>query len=126
MYHERMPVPVSEESLVAAEAALGRPLPRHLRERLLQDNGGEIVADGDDWHLFPVWDPTDRRTVRRTANHIVRENAEAREWESFPQGAVAVASNGTGDLLVVCEGSDEIRLWRHDSGELEAVHAITW
>jgi len=121
-----MPSPVSEELLVAAEASLGRALPPQVRARLRRDNGGEIEADGDDWQLFPIWDPTDRRTVRRTANHIVRENAEAREWESFPHDAVAVAGNGTGDLLVVCKGSDEIRLWRHDSGELEAVHEIAW
>ena len=70
-----MPYPASNDLIFAAEAQLGRSLPSDHRARLGADNGGEIEARDDTWQLFPVWDPTDRRTQGRTANHIVRENA---------------------------------------------------
>jgi hypothetical protein len=120
-----MAFPVDESLIAAAEQQLGRRLPDALRKRLLRNNGGEIQTEDDDWTLHPVWDATDRKRMSRTANHIVRETRQAREWRSFPEGAIAVASNGTGDHLVVRVGSAEIELWDHETGECHAV-AIDW
>jgi hypothetical protein len=115
-----MAYPVDEARLREAEALLGRALPHALKARLLRDNGGSVECDGDGWELFPVWDPTDRRTMRKTANHLVAETRQARQWERFPRDAVAVASNGTGDLLIVRAGNDSVEIWRHDTGEVVA------
>ena len=71
---------------------------------------------------LPVWDPTDRRTARRTANHLLLETSQARRWAGFPEGAVAVARNGSGDVLVLRAGSDVIEVWWHETREVtEAV-----
>jgi hypothetical protein len=95
---------------------------------LIRENGGEIDAMGDVWTLYPVWDPTDRKTMGRTAGHIVRENETLRrEWpEALPDGVVAIADNGGGDLLVVGPGGDGIvRSWDHETGKLSTA-VVRW
>jgi hypothetical protein len=120
-----MPVPASTDLISAAEAELGRSLPSDHRARLVADNGGEIEALDDDWQLFPVWDPTDRRTQGRTANHIVRENGALRDWPGLPTGFVAIAANGTGDLLGLLPASDAFHRFDHEQRTVEPV-AIDW
>ncbi|MDO5374167.1 MAG: SMI1/KNR4 family protein [Corynebacterium glutamicum] len=57
-----MAFPVTEDKIQAAEETLGRRLPDSLRERLLQNNGGEVIDDeGNDWILHPVRDDSDRK-----------------------------------------------------------------
>jgi hypothetical protein len=122
-----MSFPGSEELIQSAEASLGRRLPDAYRQRLLADNGGEGEALGDRWRLYPVWDPTDRRTVARTTNHIIRENEALRsEWpEALPAGWIAVADDGGGDLLVLPAGEDRVRIWDHETGQTEPVE-VSW
>jgi hypothetical protein len=79
-----VPYPVGDDRIEEAEALLGRRLPGGLRDRLMRDNGGEIEVDGypgdnSIWFLHPVWAPTDRRRISRTANHIVGETREAHD-----------------------------------------------
>ena len=76
--------------------------------------------------LHPVWDDGDRRRAKRTAGHVVRETEEAREAvPDLPEGAVVIAADGSGDLLVLLEGEDEPRRHDHETGELEPV-ATDW
>lgn len=49
-----MPFPVSEQRIVEAEQGLGRTLPQGLRQRLMRNNGGEVIIEDDDWFLHPV------------------------------------------------------------------------
>ena len=120
-----MAYPVGEALIREAETGLGRSLPVALRERLIKNNGGTVRTADDDWELFPVWDPTDRRTMRKTSNHVVAETQQARtRWDGFPLGAVAIASNGMGDLLVLRAGSHDIERWRHETGEVLPASAL--
>ena len=118
-----MAFPVDEERIEAAERALGRTLPPRLRERLRRDNGGDLdLGELGPWQLHPVWDDGDRRRVARTASHVVRETEEAHEGiPDLPEGAVVVAADGSGDLLLLLAGEDEPRLHDHETGELEPV-----
>lgn len=111
-----MPFPVSQDLIEAAERQLGRKLPQGLRLRLMRNNGGDVVAGDEDWILHPVWDPTDRRTMARTANHMVRETEQARNWRGFPKDAIALASDGSGNRLIIKAGSDEAEMWDHETG----------
>lgn len=129
-----MPFPVPEALLEAAEAQLGRRLPPELRARLLRNNGGEILAyhageepdeEEDVWYLHPIRDPTDRRRMSRTMNHIVNETGRAREWRGFPEGAIALAQNGTGDFLLLRGDSDGVEFWDHETGETNPVR-VDW
>ena len=122
-----MAYPGSEELVAAEEAQIGRRLPPAHRERLIRENGGEVEADGQVWTLMPVRDATDRKTTGRSANHIVRENEALRRepWDRFPEGCLAIADNGGGDLLVIVPGSDDVFFWDHETGELAAV-TVDW
>ena len=122
-----MAFPVDEERIEAAERALGRAFPKALRERLRRDNGGDLdLAEVGQWQLHPVWDDGDRRRAKRTAGHVVRETEEAREAvPDLPEGAVVVAADGSGDLLVLLEGEDGPRRRDHETGALEPV-ATDW
>ncbi len=121
-----MAYPVDGETIVAAERELGRTLPDAIRARLAADNGGEIRAAGRVWQLHPVWDPTDRRTMRKTANNILVETQAAQSWAGFPEGAVAIASDGSGDLLILPAGEDNVRLWDHETRVTLAVRSVRW
>lgn len=112
-----MAFPVGEEAIERAEKQLGRPLPQALRARLMRENGGEAFSEGDDWQLHPVLDDRDRKRISRTANHLVRETELARrEWPRFPSDAVAVAENGSGDIVILLPGSDDFIRWLHEDG----------
>jgi len=116
-----MAFPTTEIHVSAAERELGVKLPREYRERLMNRNGGELSTAGDDWQVFPVFDATNRKTAGRTAGHIVLETLSARAWQGFPEGAVAIASNGAGDLLVfVATGlsgqlDPQVQVWNHET-----------
>ena len=123
-----MPFPVDGKFVDEAEQKLGITFPSMFRGRMMKDNGGSVEAGGDEWQLFPFFDNSDRKRIARTANHIVRETTQAREWPGFPPGAVAIASNGTGDLLVFLPKADapgqlapEVHRWSHEGGDVEQV-----
>lgn len=120
-----MAFPVSEDKIEAAEAALERPLPALLRAHLKNQNGGDIVAADDDWILHPVRDGSDRKRLARTANDIVSETKRARGYLGFPSGGIAIASNGTGDQLVLLPQSDAIFHWDHETRTLAEV-TVEW
>jgi hypothetical protein len=56
-----------------------------------------------------------------TANHIVAETKEARRWRTFPAGAIALANNGFGDLLILRAGRETPEVWLHETGEVLTV-----
>ena len=125
---ERLPFPVDERWLRQAEQSLGRLLPDSYRERMMRDNGGEIQAAGDTWLLYPVYDQSDRKRIKRTCNHILLETRSAASWAGFPQEAVAIASNGLGDQLTFLPDEQDSRVfepcvyfWNHETRELEPV-----
>jgi hypothetical protein len=113
--------------VAAAEETLGRKLSEQHRQRLIRENGGEIRALREYWTLYPVWDATNRKTMGRTANHIVRENqALRREWpDIWPEGYIAIADNGGGDYLVLLPGDMVVRSWDHETGVLTPVD-VRW
>lgn len=119
-----MGFPTTIAKIESAERDLGARLPDPLRRRLIRDNGGEVEVVGDTWQIHPVWDDTTPKTASRTSNHVVRETREARSWPSFPPDGVAIASNGSGDLLIVRRGSDLVQSWDHETGELRPVDVV--
>ena len=120
-----MSFPVDEQYIWEAEARLRFRLPAPLRARLTRVNGGDVSANGETWMLHPVWDPSDRKRKSLTAAHIVWQTAEAKLWDEFPPEAIAIASDGYGNLLIVRPGVEEVERWDHATGELSPVE-IDW
>lgn len=121
-----MPFPVAEQFITETERQLGVSFPIAFRTRMGRNNGGELSTDHDDWQLYPFFDTSDRKRLARTANHIARETASARQWPGFPAEAIAIGSNGGGDQLVFIPTSGSATLqphpfvWLHETGELQS------
>ncbi|WP_093085350.1 SMI1/KNR4 family protein [Sphingobium sp. AP50] len=120
-----MPFPVAEPQIDEAEQALRRKFPMELRARLLRENGGEIVAADDHWLIHPVWDPSDRKTMGRTASHIVRETDVARSWPSFPFEGIPLAANGSGNRIILLGDGDQVFVWDHETGKCLPI-SVDW
>lgn len=89
-----MPFPVEEQYIIQTERKLSVTFPDSFRKKMMRENGGEILTEVDDWQLYPFLDASDRKRLTRTANDIVRETEQAREWRDFPEAAVAIGENG--------------------------------
>jgi hypothetical protein len=94
----------------------------------LRSNGGTVEIDDDEWTLHPVRDDSDRKRLARSSNDVATETSAARSWKGFPDSAVAIGANGSGDLLVLlAEGADHfgeaVFVWEHETGETRQVGA---
>ena len=122
-----MPFPVEERFIVGTEQKLGVTFPSAFRVRMMADNGGVVETESDDWNLYPFFDTSDRKRLKRTCNDIVSETTEAKQWVNFPEHAVAIGANGGGDQLVFLRNEDgsalreEVFWWDHETGEVEKI-----
>ena len=123
----QMPFPVDSKYVARTEDKLGVRLPLGYISKMLSNNGGSVATRDDRWQLFPIFDDSDKKRLKRTCNDIARETAAAAKWPQFPQNAIAIGSNGGGDLLVLLRTQGKNRLgdavfwWDHETGELELV-----
>lgn len=122
-----MPFDLQESFVVAAERALGARLPASYREAMMRSNGGERDAEDDTWWLHPIADASDRKRQSRTANHILHETRRSSARAGFPEGALAIAHNGSGDQLILLRSGEvyapEVYVWWHETGEVRQIAA---
>lgn len=120
-----MPFPIDEEFVRQAEEKLGASLPQSYRISMIAENGGDIASEFEDWRLFPILDSSDRKRISRTCNDIIAETKSASVWSTFPQQALAIAEDGTGDRLVFLRSGSlfgpEVYHWFHETGELAKI-----
>ena len=120
-----MPFDLEERFIRAAAEELGAPLPQSYRQAMMASNGGEVAAYDDVWMLHPIFDKSDRERLSRSCNDILRETRMMKDWPDWPENAVAIADNGTGDkLLFLREGrlyQPEVYIWLHDTGDVIVV-----
>jgi hypothetical protein len=122
-----MAFPVDIRFIKSAEAKLGRKLPLGYVVRMCRENGGSATTEIDNWFLFPIFDDSDQRRLKRTCNDIIRETESARSRPGFPADALAIGDNGGGDLLVRLAETDGKRYgdavywWDHETDEVSKV-----
>lgn len=123
-----MPFPIDEKYITETERELGILFPDNFKSKMMKENGGELMTDDDDWNLYPFFDKSDKKRISRTCNHIGSETKEAQDWINFPSNGIAIASNGSGDHLVLLpikgnkeKLSDEIFVWYHETGNIEKI-----
>lgn len=120
-----MAFPLDEKFITDTENELNVLFPNEFKTKMIQQNGGEVFTEDDNWQLYPFFDQSDKKRISRTCNHIGLETKQAREWINFPDDAVAIAGNGCGDHLVLLttDGGkklgEEIFIWHHETGEVE-------
>lgn len=123
-----MAFPVEERFIIETEKKLGAKLPLSYVKKMMNDNGGEVQTPPDAWVLYPIFDSSDKKRLKKTCNDIVKETQNARGWNGFPEDAVAIGSNGCGDQLVILRDkespeilADEVYWWDHETGKLNMV-----
>ncbi|MBC8988435.1 SMI1/KNR4 family protein [Pedobacter sp. N36a] len=123
-----MPFPIDIKYITETEKELGVIFPDSFKAKMIKENGGELMTDDDnDWQIFPFFDKSDKKRISRTSNHIISETKYARSWGNFPRNGVAIASNGSGDFLILLPTkndkklNDEIFTWFHETGKVEKV-----
>jgi hypothetical protein len=123
-----MAFPVDEKYITNAESELGVRFPDSFRERMKTLNGGEIDLEEDTWAIYPVFDKSDAKRIKRTSNHILHETKVAKEWNNFPVDAVAIGQNGFGDKLILLPEErssiklgEAIYLWSHETGDVTEI-----
>ena len=123
-----MSFPITDEEIAKSEAKSGFTFPTAFKKKMSRMNGGEVAVAGDTWVLYPFFDQSDRKRLARTCNDILRESAQMRQWQGFPVGAFAIASNGCGDCLFLMPDHDgshvlgeTIFRFDHETGESEPV-----
>lgn len=95
-------MPISSSIIAKTEELMGVTFPMDFKLHMMKRNGGQVMLDDEPWWLFPFYDPTDRRTIRRTADDIKRATKTAIADDlGFPNDGVAIAHNGAGDLLLL-------------------------
>jgi hypothetical protein len=122
-----MPFSLNEKYIETTEKKLGVKFPGSFRAKMQEANGGEVETPPYAWNLYPFFDTSDKKRIKRTSNDIVRETESARKWTGFPENAIAIGSNGCGDQLVFLRESDGVVLgasvywWDHETGALNKV-----
>ncbi|WLD22640.1 SMI1/KNR4 family protein [Flavobacterium dauae] len=123
-----MAFPIDIKYITETEQDLGLTFPDQFKNKMLKENVGELITDDDDWQLFPFFDKSDKKRISRTCNHIILETKNKKEWRNFPNNAIAIASNGSGNCLVLLPTTenervlgDEIFIWLHETGKVEKV-----
>ena len=115
-----MPFPVDMQWIREAEEKLQAKLPQSYVDFMCRSNGGEVETAVCAWDLYPVWDKSNRKTLARTCNDIVRETEQAKNWTGFPSDAIAIAANGYGDQLILMPNDQTVYAWDHETGEMVA------
>ncbi|AWK03943.1 SMI1/KNR4 family protein [Flavobacterium crocinum] len=123
-----MPFPLDVKYIIETEEQLEVQFPSLFKEKMMKENGGEAATEYDDWNLYPFFDQSDKKRISRTCQDIVLGTNQARKWNNFPSSAIAIASNGCGDQLVLIpldndkgKLSEVIYFWYHETGALEKV-----
>lgn len=122
-----MPFPVDVQFVKRAEIKLCKKLPLGYVAHMCRNNGGEVITRTDSWQLYPIFDDSDKKRLKRTCNDIIRETASAKQWPGFPDDAIAIGTNGGGDQLVLLPEAgddrfgDAIYWWDHETDELNKV-----
>ncbi len=127
-----MAFPVDVKYINEFESEIGLKLPSAYKKGLTVTNGGEIDNASDLWQVFPVFDKSNRKRISRTSNHIIRETKSAKEWQGFPQEAIAVASNGYGDFAILIPDKfnteyfeDKVYMWLHETPGTDKIFYTT-
>jgi len=113
-----------EKFIVAAEKTLNCKLPSSYRWSMQENNGGTIEADDGFWDLFTIADNSDKKRLSRSCNNIITEMKRSSLRANFPKNVLAIASDGTGDLMILKKDPsgdcyfDNVYIWFHETGEI--------
>ncbi len=90
------PPPAPQSAFSALEDKLQAPLPPVLKGRYAASNGGSFGDPRNrdrEWQLHPVFDASDRKQMKRTAEDIAHYTRHALQDQRFPRNGISIAHN---------------------------------
>jgi hypothetical protein len=87
--------PAEEKQITDTESTLKIKFPPSYRERMLKENGGDVKAGDEVYHLIPVGD-----LAGAGAENVVSATKERKKNYTYPNDGTAFAVNDAGDTLV--------------------------
>jgi hypothetical protein len=114
-------LPVDENSIQDAEREGAFRFPAEWKRALMGSNGFDVKAGDDNWRAFPVKDARSKKQLARSCNHVLLETSIFQEFPLLPKDAIAIASNGAGDALIILNNSNQVQIWSHETGALSDV-----
>ncbi len=85
-----MAFPVEEIFVVKAENELGVRFPDSFREKMMQKNGEGVEVGMDYFSLYPFYDTSEKKRIKRTCNSIVHETKMARDHYRLPNNLIVI------------------------------------
>ncbi len=121
-----MAFPVDEKYIKETELELKVEFPTVFKYQMINNNGGELVSDDYEFELFPFFDKSDKKRISRTCNHIGLETKNAKDWNNFPENAIAIGADGFGNLIVLLHNgngilNEKVSFWNHETGMCEVI-----
>lgn len=113
-----MAFPIEEKYIVETETLLNFKFPSDYKESMQIMNGGEVEIDEDYYFLFPIFDKSDTKRIKRTCNSVHKETETARKDYGFPDECVAIGHDECGNYLGFLPNDPAIYFF-HNSGEIE-------
>jgi len=104
------------------EKELGIQFSLSFKTKMMKDNGGELTIENDGWFIFPFYDNSDRKRIKRTSNNITREtNLFYLDYNEL-QHYIAFANNGSGDYLLFNKNSSKpVYMFLHEKGIINQI-----
>ena len=121
-----MAFPVDEKYIKETELELKVEFPTEYKNKMVNNNGGELISDDYEFELYPFFDKSDKKRISRTCNHIGLETKNAKDWNNFPENAIAIGADGFGNLIVLLHNgngilNEQVSFWNHETGMCEVI-----
>lgn len=119
-----MAFPIEEKYILEVQSEMNVVFPLAFKKRMLKLNGGESIIMKQEFELYPFFDKSDNKRIRRTCNHIALETKNARECTGFSKNTIAIGADGSGNQIILLHDGDgilkdEIYFWNHELGDIK-------
>ena len=101
---------IHEKYLIEFEKEIGAEFPENYRRGILVQNGGLFDVDGMNWHLFPIFDPSDTTGRFESESHVLKATEENNTAPGYPTYALTIGVYGN-DLILLFPGGDTFYTW---------------
>lgn len=121
-----MPFPIEIKYIEETEVKLEIKFPEKFKKRMMLNNGGELDSNEYFFELYPFFDRSNKKRISRTCNDIQKEIKRSKEWYGFPEVAIVIGTDGSGNKLVLIHDEnrilkEELFTWNHETGKIHSV-----
>ena len=104
-----MTFPIEEKYISKTELDLNVKFPIRFKTRMMDSNGGIIVADKIEIELFPFFDQRNSKRRNQTYNDIKLENDKIKKYNNnFPNNSIVIGKDNLGNAVILSHDGDGV------------------